>query len=139
MRIQQHVKHIREQNNLSQEEFAKQLAVSRQAVSKWEQGIALPSIENLMYISSLYDVSLDELVKGDPALNQKIIVDNAAKRWHWLSVLFFASLICYIVYFGFSHGVWQVGLGIAALFMLGIDLTILLRKKVVYSRKVVNG
>lgn len=53
---------LRKQSALSQEEFAEKLNVSRQAVSKWECGDALPDTENLIKISKLYGVSLDELV-----------------------------------------------------------------------------
>ena len=53
---------LRKKANLSQEDFAEKLNVSRQAVSKWECGDALPDTENLIKISKLYGVSLDELV-----------------------------------------------------------------------------
>lgn len=129
MKVSQHIKAIRQRQNLTQEEFATQLAVSRQAVSKWERGTALPDIENLMYISDLYNVSLDEIIKGDPALGQKIVADTAAKKWHRLSIVFFILLLAYIAYVGLNHGVWHIGLAIATAFMLGIDLSILLRKK----------
>lgn len=134
MKVSQHIKKIREEQKLTQEEFAAQLAVSRQAVSKWERGTALPDIENLMYISTLYGVSLDDIIKGDSTLGQKIVVDNAAKKWHRLSVLFFISLLIYIVYIGVAHSVWHIGLAVATVFMLGIDLSILLRRDVFRSR-----
>jgi transcriptional regulator with XRE-family HTH domain len=70
------IKEIRENAGLSQEEFAEKLAISRQAVSKWERGIALPDIENIMYISDLFNVSLDTIVKGDEKMTKKIISDN---------------------------------------------------------------
>ncbi|MBQ7912321.1 MAG: helix-turn-helix transcriptional regulator [Clostridia bacterium] len=57
---------LRKNANLSQEEFAEKLNVSRQAVSKWECGDALPDTENLIKISKLYGVSLDELVGNTP-------------------------------------------------------------------------
>ena len=44
------IKEIRENAGLSQEQFAEKLSISRQAVSKWERGVALPDIENIMYI-----------------------------------------------------------------------------------------
>lgn len=53
---------LRKKNGLSQEELADKLGVSRQAVSKWERGEALPDIENLIAIAKLYGVSLDDLV-----------------------------------------------------------------------------
>lgn len=53
---------LRKEHGLSQEELAEQLKVSRQAVSKWERGDALPDLENLILLSELYGTSLDLLV-----------------------------------------------------------------------------
>lgn len=130
MNIGQRIYKIRQQKNITQEQLAKDLAISRQAVSKWESGKAIPDIENLMYISSLYDVSLDELIKGDDKVGQKIIADASAKKWHKLSILFFATLLVYIIWFGSVHDIWQLGLGIATLSMIIIDTRILLRNPV---------
>lgn len=130
MNIGQRIYKIRQQKNITQGQLAKDLAISRQAVSKWESGKAIPDIENLMYISSLYDVSLDELIKGDNKVGQKIIADASAKKWHKLSILFFATLLVYIIWFGSAHGIWQLGLGIATLSMIIIDTRILLRNRV---------
>lgn len=130
MNIGQRIYKIRQQKNITQEQLAKDLAISRQAVSKWESGKAIPDIENLMYISSLYDVSLDEIIKGDDKVGQKIIADASAKKWHKLSILFFATLLVYIMWFGSAHGIWQLGLGIATLSMIIIDTRILLRNRV---------
>jgi transcriptional regulator with XRE-family HTH domain len=127
MNIGQRIYKIRQQKNITQEQLAKDLAISRQAVSKWESGKAIPDIENLMYISSLYGVSLDELIKGDDKVGQKIVADANAKKWHKLSILFFAALLVYIIWFGSAHGIWQLGLGIATLSMIIIDTRILLR------------
>ena len=70
------IKEIRENAGLSQEQFAEKLAISRQTVSKWERGVALPDIENIMYISDLFNVSLDTIVKGDEKMTKKIISDS---------------------------------------------------------------
>lgn len=130
MNIGKKIHEIRQRKNLTQEQLASDLAISRQAVSKWESGKAIPDIENLMYISNLYDVSLDELIKGDDKVGQKIVADASAKKWHKLSILFFAALLIYIIWFGSVHGIWQVGLGIATLSMIVIDTRILLRNRV---------
>ncbi len=53
---------LRKKNGLSQEALADRLGVSRQAVSKWECGESLPDTDNLITISKLYGISLDELV-----------------------------------------------------------------------------
>lgn len=55
---------LRKQKGLSQEELANRLNVSRQTVSKWEIGDSTPDMEKLAAISSLFDISLDELVMG---------------------------------------------------------------------------
>jgi transcriptional regulator with XRE-family HTH domain len=52
----------RKQNNLSQEELAQQIGVSRQAVSKWERAESSPDTDNLIELAKLYGVSLDELL-----------------------------------------------------------------------------
>ncbi len=52
---------LRRANNLTQEEFAEQLQVSRQSVSKWESSRGYPEIEKIIYICNTYGVALDEL------------------------------------------------------------------------------
>ena len=130
MNIGKRMYEIRQQQNITQEQLASDLAISRQAVSKWESGKAIPDIENLMYISNLYDVSLDELIKGDDKVSGKIVADASAKKWHKLSILFFVALLIYIAWFGSMHDIWQVGLAIATLSMIIIDTRILLRSRV---------
>jgi len=56
---------LRKKNGLSQEELADKLGISRQAVSKWERAESSPDTDNLISISKLYNVSLDELLKTD--------------------------------------------------------------------------
>ena len=53
---------LRKKKGLSQIELAEALNVSRQAVSKWETGAALPSVDNLLSLRELYNVSLDEML-----------------------------------------------------------------------------
>ncbi|MNH50481.1 hypothetical protein D3C73_20950 [compost metagenome] len=135
MQIGKMIKDIRIQKNISQDQMASDLGVSRQAVSKWENNSALPDIENIMYISDLYGVSLDALIKNDKNTRQQILIDSAAKKWHWLSVLFFMALILYVLFVGYVHGVWHVGLGIATIWMLGIQLWVIYRKRPVSIRR----
>lgn len=56
---------LRKNNNLSQEALAEKLGISRQAVSKWERAEASPDTDNLILLSRLYGISLDELLKTD--------------------------------------------------------------------------
>lgn len=55
---------LRKKNNLSQEELAEKLDVSRQAVSKWERSEASPDTDNLIGLAKIYGLSLDELIYG---------------------------------------------------------------------------
>ena len=56
---------LRKAKELSQEELASRLGVSRQAVSKWERGESSPDLDNLMALAALYGCSLDQLVHAD--------------------------------------------------------------------------
>ncbi len=55
---------LRTKKNMTQEEFADYMGVTRQSVSKWELGKAFPDVEKLIRISELYDVSIDYILKG---------------------------------------------------------------------------
>ena len=56
---------LRKEKGLTQLAVAEKLDVSRQAISRWESGIALPSTDNLRCLSSLYEVPIDYLLKED--------------------------------------------------------------------------
>ena len=56
--------HLRKELGLSQLEAAEKLNVSRQAISRWEVGAAVPSVDNLKYLSELYGVPVDVLLDG---------------------------------------------------------------------------
>lgn len=56
---------LRKQNNLTQNELAEKAYVTRQAVSKWESGEAIPNTETLKILSKLFDVSINTLL-GSP-------------------------------------------------------------------------
>lgn len=59
------IKTLRLSQSMTQEQLAKALHVSAQAVSKWENGKSYPDIHSLLLLSALFDVSLDQLIKGD--------------------------------------------------------------------------
>ena len=62
--IANRLRQMRNKNNLSQEELAAKIGVSRQAVSKWERAEASPDTENLILLARLYGVSIDELLNA---------------------------------------------------------------------------
>ena len=65
MSFSENLKKIRKENHLSQEELAELLDVSRQAVSKWEQGQGYPEVEKLLLLSNKLNISLDELMSSE--------------------------------------------------------------------------
>ena len=64
MKLCEKLYELRRAAGLSQEELAERLNVSRQAVSKWENGAAQPELSKLVELSRLYGVSVDELVNN---------------------------------------------------------------------------
>ena len=65
MKIGDKIKMMRTSNQLSQESLATLLNVSRQSVSKWEQGISKPSTEKLMRLSEIFKISVEDLMNED--------------------------------------------------------------------------
>lgn len=61
----------RKKHNLSQEELANQIGVSRQAVSKWERAEASPDTDNLILLAKIYGVTLDQLLQGVEETEEK--------------------------------------------------------------------
>jgi len=65
---------LREKASLSQEALAEKLDVSRQAISKWETGVSQPNIDNLIAMSTIYGLTLDELVSDNSAKLKILII-----------------------------------------------------------------
>ena len=74
MALSEKLYELRKKDGLSQEQLAERLGVSRQAVSKWESGKAVPESDTLISISEYFDVSLDYLMKeDDSAVSEPVI------------------------------------------------------------------
>lgn len=68
--ISRQLKKARLEKGYSQSDVAKKLNISRQAISRWENGLAYPDIENLKLLGDIYDLSFDELLgKETPPVN----------------------------------------------------------------------
>ena len=65
MKLQDKLIELRKEKNWSQEDLAEKLDVSRQAISRWENGTALPDAQNILRISKLFDVTADYLLNDD--------------------------------------------------------------------------
>lgn len=93
------LKKERELRNWSQEYLAEQIHVSRQSVSKWETGKNYPSIEIIIDLSELFEISIDELLKSDEDLKDKVIQDSQQPKESsvFSSVLFTAGIMLGII------------------------------------------
>ena len=65
MSLSENIYRLRTEKNMSQLELAEALEVSRQSVSKWETGTAVPELDKLVKMAKLFEISLDELVSGE--------------------------------------------------------------------------
>lgn len=65
MAFRENLLHLRAANNMTQENLAVLVGVSRQSVAKWESGKAYPEMDKLIKLSQIFDCSLDELIQGD--------------------------------------------------------------------------
>ena len=78
MKLEEKILKLRKEAGLSQEEFGDKINVSRQAVSKWENGETKPDIEKIKLISELFNVSYNYLL--DDNENEKSTIDSTKKK-----------------------------------------------------------
>ena len=68
MEFNEKLQELRKQKNMTQDELAEHLYVSRTAISKWESGRGYPSIESLKAIAKFFSVTIDDLLSSNEAL-----------------------------------------------------------------------
>ncbi|PFL22090.1 transcriptional regulator [Bacillus cereus] len=119
MSLGQQFKRLRESKGFSQEDVAKKIGITRQAVYKWEHDKSCPDIDNLILLSEMYNVTLDELIKGNQNFKEKIHIDEEDEDFEkenefgfyiGFGLLVMSSFIDY-------EGIQEILLG-AALFMM---------------------
>ena len=80
MELNEQIKNYRTEMKFSQEELAEKIYVTRQSISNWENGKTYPDIHSLLLLSSLFGISLDQLVKGDiEIMKEEIKKEEIAK------------------------------------------------------------
>lgn len=93
MQVGKQIQHYRKEKNLSQDDLAEIIFVSRQSISNWERGATYPDIQNLLLLSKVFEVSLDQLIKGDVETMKQIIHDQEFMRYQKDGVVFTILLI----------------------------------------------
>ncbi len=98
MEFNEKLQHLRKQKEITQEELAAAIYVSRTAVSKWESGRGYPSIDSLKALSEFFGVTIDELLSGEELL---IIAeeDTNKKRNYFRDLVFGLLDICIAMFF----------------------------------------
>ena len=109
MEFNEKLQQLRKQKNLTQEELAELLYVSRTAISKWELGRGYPSIESLKAIAKYFSVSIDELLSGDELIS--LAETDKKKHSGNMMDLVFGILDCMVVGFLFFPFFGQKGDG----------------------------
>lgn len=106
--------YLRKRNKLTQVELAEKLNYSDKAISKWEKGESLPSVEVFYKISKLYGVSLDYII-GDEVVTPQPIKNDDKKRIYLsitnlaLVAVWFVAMLLFVIFNIFTHtSEWMV-------------------------------
>ena len=100
MNLSDKIVELRKKNGFSQEELADRLQVSRQAVSRWEQGTADPSSSNILELSKLFNVTTDYLLNDDYHSDEDLLKIKEIRKDNLQQiVLYFVLLeiICFLL------------------------------------------
>lgn len=115
MKLPEQIKKYRHQSNLSQEELASKIYVSRQTISNWENDRSYPDVENLLLLSSLFDVSLDNLIKGDLDFMKRELNRYVMDKWTKVMLIFL--LLGSIIGIPATYIMGKIGLVIALILL----------------------
>lgn len=106
MKLADQLRTLRKKHNFSQEKVAEKLGVIKQAVSKWENERGYPDMDNLVILSELYEITLDELIKGDKTFQKKIKID--AKDDHNIAIMISVLILGLLIYFITKQAIFLV-------------------------------
>ncbi len=93
MDVGMRIKKFRERQNISQDELALKIFVSRQTISNWETNKSYPDIKSLVMLSNIFNVSLDDFIKGDIVEMRKMVDNDKIKKFNVLSFIFLAEML----------------------------------------------
>lgn len=95
MTFGQKLKKIRKENNLTQEQLAEKIFVTRTAISKWETDQGYPSIDSLKEISDLFSISIDELISDADIENKKLLDEKNARIMYYIAIAFLCLTVLF--------------------------------------------
>ena len=97
MDIGKKIKKYREQSNISQDELALKVFVSRQTISNWETNKSYPDIKSLAMLSNIFKVSLDDFIKEDIKEMKREVDSSQIKKFNVLNMVFFFEMLIMII------------------------------------------
>ncbi|MCI8497774.1 MAG: helix-turn-helix transcriptional regulator [Bacilli bacterium] len=97
MDIGTRIKKQRERQNISQEDLAYKVYVSRQTISSWETNKSYPDIKSLIILSNIFNVSLDDFIKGDIEEMRKKIDTEKIKEFNMLGYIYLIEMLLLII------------------------------------------
>lgn len=100
------LKKIRNENQMTQEELAEKVLVTRTAVSKWETDKGYPSIDSLKLLSDVFHMRIDELISDADVENKRRLDEKRAKRAYIFAVLFLGISVSAALVQRFYPSVW---------------------------------
>ena len=86
MELGSQIRRYRSERGMSQDALAGKIFVSRQTISNWENDRTYPDVQNLLFLSNLFDVTIDQLIKGDLDIMEKSI-DSETKNLRRLGLV----------------------------------------------------
>lgn len=100
MKLGNHIKHYRNEKGLSQEELAERVYVTRQTISNWENNKNYPDINSIVLLSEVFEISIDNLIKGDLEQMKKEINSEEVKKlnfYSWMVLIIFLIAIISLI------------------------------------------
>ena len=86
-------KKYREKQNISQDELAEKIFVSRQTISNWENSKSYPDIKSLLLLSDIFKVSLDDFMKGDIEKIKNLVNTQKVREFNIIGYIYLAELL----------------------------------------------
>lgn len=144
MSLSEKIIHLRKTHGWSQEDFAEKMNVSRQAISRWENGTALPDALNILQISKLFNVTTDYLLNDDyendkdipavqTAMQETESLFSKKKQLHLISAICFTvSAFCSLI--GVVNSINNIQLAVSC-FTLALCAGNAVAQFILYSKK----
>ena len=130
MEIGKRIKELRTSRGWNQETFAEKTYVSRQTVSSWENDKSYPDIKSLLLMSELFEMSLDDLIKGDVVEMKKEINSESVREFRkWSNIYAVGFLIGILIPYPLVRFFKWWGLLVFALYWIAL-LALALRVEV---------